>query len=95
MYMWSLASGPETQSTEQCIAVRCFPDLCLYKILVGLGSVCTQSTLEMHRVKFGKDEIDLRLVRAVIEEDDNALARIDHLVNVGHSLYFIGVRGGT
>ena len=32
-----------------------------------------------HHVKFGKDEINLRRVRAVIEEHDNALARIDHL----------------
>jgi hypothetical protein len=32
-----------------------------------------------HHVKFRKDEINLRRVRAVIEEHDNALARIDHL----------------
>ena len=60
-------------------AVGCFPDLCVCKISVELVSVCAQVLGATYHVKFGKDKINLRRVRAIIKEHDNALARIDHL----------------
>ena len=47
-----------------------------------------------HHAKFGMDKINLRRINAVSEEQDNAPESVIS-PKVGHSLYVIGVCGGT